>query len=187
MKKEKIDLRIIKTKRNLYEALLNLMEKNSFEDIKVSDICDKALINRSTFYSHFEDKYNLLSSLVNDFKEALILELTTDQEFSNSKEYFMNLIRLLLNHMSERKKFYISIMNNNKNSIAMDMIHDIINNDITRYIENDNDNTKIPSRFISRFYSGAIFSALMEWISNPKKYTNEDIINYLDILIPDKV
>ena len=185
MKKDKVDLRIIKTKRNLYEALLNLMEKSSFEDIKVSDICEEALINRSTFYSHFEDKYSLLLSLFNDFKEALILELTTEQEFSNSKEYFMNLIRLLLNHMSERKKFYISIMNNNKNSIAMDMINDIINNDITKYIENDN--SDIPSSFVSRFYSGAILSVLMEWISNPKKYSDEDIVSYLDVLIPDKI
>lgn len=185
MKEGKVDLRVLKTKRNLYEALLSLMEKSSFEDIKVSDICDEALINRSTFYSHFEDKYNLLFSLVNDFKEALVLELTTTKTFSNSKEYFMNLIRLLLKHMNERKKFYISIMNNNKNSIAMDMIHDTINNDITKYIEKEG--SEIPSRFISRFYSGAIFSALMEWISNPSKYTDEDIISYLDILIPDKI
>ena len=54
---KKTDLRIIKTKKVIYEALIDLMKEKTFEEIKVSDICNKALINRSTFYAHYEDKY----------------------------------------------------------------------------------------------------------------------------------
>ena len=57
---KKTDLRIIKTKKVIYEALIDLMKEKTFEEIKVSDICNKALINRSTFYAHYEDKYELL-------------------------------------------------------------------------------------------------------------------------------
>ena len=49
--KKKEDLRIIKTKKNLYEGLLQLMKDTSFEDIKVSDICNVSLVNRSTLWS----------------------------------------------------------------------------------------------------------------------------------------
>ena len=49
----KKDLRVIKTKKNLYESLIKLMSLKEFEYIKVSDICNEALISRSTFYSHF--------------------------------------------------------------------------------------------------------------------------------------
>ena len=52
---KKVDLRIIKTKKNLYEGLLSLMKERTFEEIKVSDICNAALTNRSTFYDHFSD------------------------------------------------------------------------------------------------------------------------------------
>ena len=55
------DLRVIKTKNALFNALIELMKDKTFEEIKVSDICNKALINRSTFYAHFDDKYDLLS------------------------------------------------------------------------------------------------------------------------------
>ena len=48
----KEDLRITKTRKVLFETLVLLMKEKSFEEIKVSDICKKALINRSTFYSH---------------------------------------------------------------------------------------------------------------------------------------
>ena len=51
------------------------METKTFENIKVSDICEEAMTNRSTFYDHFSDKYELLSSLLNDLKEQLIKSL----------------------------------------------------------------------------------------------------------------
>ena len=45
----KKDLRVVKTQNTLYTTLLELMKEKSFEEIKVSDICSHALINRSTF------------------------------------------------------------------------------------------------------------------------------------------
>ena len=42
------------------------MKNKSFEEIKVSDICKEAHINRSTFYNNFNDKYDLLFSLFHD-------------------------------------------------------------------------------------------------------------------------
>lgn len=187
MKEKKIDLRIIKTKRNLYEALLFLMEEKSFEQIKVSDICAKALINRSTFYAHFDDKYTLLASLIKDLKKKLEEELNKNKNYSNSKEYYMEVIKLLLDHMEKEKSTYIPIMINNKNSIAMDMIYDTLNTDITKRIEREEakKGTNIPGEFISRFYLGAIFNVGIEWIKDNHKYSRNDIIKYLDYLIPE--
>ena len=53
--KKKDDIRVLKTKKKLYDGLLLLMKDNAFEDIKVSDICIVSKINRSTFYDHFSD------------------------------------------------------------------------------------------------------------------------------------
>ena len=50
--KKKKDLRVIKTQTILYNTLLELLKEQPFEKIKVSDICQRARINRSTFYSH---------------------------------------------------------------------------------------------------------------------------------------
>ena len=72
---KRIDLRIVKTRNNLYQTLISLMSDKPFEEIKVSDICEKALVNRSTFYSHYSDKYELLSSLIDTLKDSLEKEL----------------------------------------------------------------------------------------------------------------
>jgi AcrR family transcriptional regulator len=42
------------------EALLSLLEKKDFEYITIKEICDSAGVNRSTFYLHYENTYDLL-------------------------------------------------------------------------------------------------------------------------------
>ena len=79
---EKTDLRIIKTKKILFETLLKLMKQKNFDKIKISDICEEALINRSTFYAHYQDKYELLDDLVEDLKVSLLLTLITIEEIA---------------------------------------------------------------------------------------------------------
>jgi len=186
---EKIDLRIQKTKRNIYEALLILLEKKAFEEIKVSEICELALINRSTFYAHFEDKYALLDSLLQDLKKSLKEELEANLNYSESKEYYMKVIEILLNHVEEKKQFYKAIMRNNKNSIAMDMIYDTLKEDVRKHLANEKKNkiNKLPIEFVSDFYLGAIFNVGIEWIRSNKEYQKEEIIKYLEILIPDNL
>lgn len=52
-----------RTDRDITNALLSVMERKSFEKITVQDILDEAKINRSTFYQHFKDKYDILERL----------------------------------------------------------------------------------------------------------------------------
>jgi len=54
------DLRILRTKRLIRNAMTELMQEKGFEGFTVSDLTDRAAINRSTFYSHYRDKYDLL-------------------------------------------------------------------------------------------------------------------------------
>lgn len=179
--KNKTDLRIIKTRNNLYSSLINLLKEKTFEEIKVSDLCNEALINRSTFYSHFDDKYELISSLINDLKKELENELNKIQVNLNTKEYYIEMIKIFLDHIEGKEDIYKSIMINNKNSIIMDMIYDTILNDLNDKIKNDDIN--IPSDIISSFYIGAVVNVGINWLKDGKYYSKEDIVKYIDELI----
>ncbi|WP_125711923.1 TetR/AcrR family transcriptional regulator [Companilactobacillus kedongensis] len=52
-----------RTKKNIIDAMISLLEKKSFEKITVADICTEAMINHSTFYRYFTDKFVLLRSV----------------------------------------------------------------------------------------------------------------------------
>ena len=52
-----------RTDRDITNALLALMDKKTFEKITVQDILEEAMVNRSTFYQHYKDKYEILERL----------------------------------------------------------------------------------------------------------------------------
>ena len=95
------------------------------------------------------------------------------------------MIEMILTHIEEKKKIYQDILTNNRNSIVMDILLDVINNDVTRHIQEDVNQADIPSPVISRFYIGAVLNVGMEWLKSNNKYTKDEVIHYLDLLIPN--
>jgi len=63
---ESIDLRIKKTMKVIYEAFIECCKQKTFSSITVSDICEAAMINRSTFYNHYSDKFDLRARITQD-------------------------------------------------------------------------------------------------------------------------
>jgi AcrR family transcriptional regulator len=58
------DPRVRRTQQLLQQAFLDLLMQNSFEAITVKDITQRAMVNRATFYAHFDDKYALLDETI---------------------------------------------------------------------------------------------------------------------------
>ena len=58
-----MDLRVIKTKKNIRDAFLELRKKYSLDEIKVNTLCEKAMVNKTTFYNHYQDIYELSDEL----------------------------------------------------------------------------------------------------------------------------
>ena len=184
---KKDDLRVIKTKKILYETLIELMKTKTFEEIKVSDICTKALINRSTFYAHYEDKYELLLEFINSLKEEFINELSKNKNVLNTREYYLEVIRLFLDHIENKKDIYNAIMINNRNSIMMDILSSVANNEVIKKMESSNISTKVPANIIAKFYLGGVLNLGIEWLRDTNKNSKEEIIKYLEILLPENI
>ena len=78
-------------------------------------------------------------------------------------------------------------MINNRNSIMMDILLSVVNEDILNKIKTDSISKKIPSDIIAKFYLGGVINLGVEWLSDSSKYTKDQIIEYLNILIPDNI
>ena len=135
--KRKEDLRVKKTKINLYNGLLKLMEEKSFEEIKVTDICNKALVNRSTFYDHFNDKYELFEAYIKYLGHLFDELLVTTINASKINELFIEYIKLLLNEIEKNYDQYKVIFNNNYNSSIKKSLIDIFTNSIINKLFED--------------------------------------------------
>ena len=60
------DKRVLKTKKNLKQTLVNMLSKKPFEKISVKEICENSQTSRITFYVHYKDKYDLVDDISKD-------------------------------------------------------------------------------------------------------------------------
>lgn len=60
------DPRVIRTRQLIQEAFSSLTREKEIKDITIRNITERATINRATFYAHFEDKYDLMESIVEE-------------------------------------------------------------------------------------------------------------------------
>ena len=91
------------------------------------------------------------------------------------------MIRVFLTHIEGKEEIYKSILINNRSSIIMDMIYDTITDDVNKRIKNNNKD--VPNDIFTAYYLGAIVNTGIEWFKNDKKYSKEEILEYLDKLM----
>lgn len=76
----------IRSKNAIKRTLLELMQEKSFEDITVTDIVERADINRGTFYAHFRNTRDVLMRI----NEEMLKELTASIEAYGADYIFIN-------------------------------------------------------------------------------------------------
>jgi AcrR family transcriptional regulator len=79
LRESNTDLRVIRTKESIRDALEELIEEKGFEAITVKVITTRAKINRGTFYTHYQDKFDLMTKC----EEEIMFEMSriTKQNF----------------------------------------------------------------------------------------------------------
>ena len=92
-KQRKQDLRVVKTKTLIKNAFLELIELNGYSKVTVTDIVEKAMINRNTFYLHYYDKEALIDEMISEhykITEPLIRKIL----YNNVKKYLKDPIKM---------------------------------------------------------------------------------------------
>ncbi|MDP4153759.1 MAG: TetR/AcrR family transcriptional regulator [Bacillota bacterium] len=108
------DLRVVKTRRLIIDAFVKLLDEKGFKNITVNDISDKAMINRSTFYLHYMDKFDLLQKLVNEAIENILCLVEPQAHIVNGKldyEGFLNNLSCIMKAVEKDAVLYKFILN----------------------------------------------------------------------------
>lgn len=109
------DIRVIKSKRDLCAALVELMQTTPFKKITVGDICAKAMINKMTFYKHYADKYELLSDVLLNIKQSILDRTEKAKPYDGVEDSALNFIFRLLDAVLDecllRKKILLELSN----------------------------------------------------------------------------
>ncbi|HWQ78945.1 MAG TPA: TetR/AcrR family transcriptional regulator [Anaerovoracaceae bacterium] len=185
----KEDLRIRRTYKLLSQSLMSLLLKKSFEEISVKDICEHAMVHRTTFYKHFEDKYHLLDFCVKEMISSFEgdeHETGSNESLESIKDYYMGLIRRSLVYMTDNRDLLLTGILHAGGKSAQSMLHRSVCGLIeTKLHENVKlgFSYRIPLPIIAQFYSGALISASIWWLENDTSITIDEMVQYISLLV----
>src|SRR5574344_572869 len=133
----KTDLRVVKTEKSIRAAFVELIVSKGYKNIKIKDICDKAEINRNTFYLHYNSKEDLVDSIVDELTEQFL----EDAGIKNRKFLYYNdktmeaMFVALLNNLESNKKVLKAVANDQSLSGYLDKFMNAIKDTMMHFVD----------------------------------------------------
>ena len=185
----KSTIKVNKTKKILEDALGALLEEKPFEEIRVIDICSKANMHRSTFYTYFNDKYELLKSKLDEYEAKFLEDLQRYKIEDKLKDFHIDMIKILQYFYFNRKYLKIIFQNNKDNSITK-----ILQKYLEAYVIEGVKDMKLAKpdkpyffNVMGAFYSGAFITVISEWILNDCTIKPQELAECISDIIMQRI
>jgi AcrR family transcriptional regulator len=188
---KKEDLRVRRTYKLLFEALISLLNERPFEKISVTDICERAMVHRTTFYKHFEDKYHLLRFGIKELQKNFNESSITSENYNNPQKYYMDIFRRTLQYFKDNHQMFSVISANTENESGPLLItfYQLVAEDIATKLEHFEQEgiTKhnVPTSVMANFRAGALIALTNWWIRNDMPISIDDMLKYVDAMITE--
>jgi AcrR family transcriptional regulator len=134
MPQNDMDRRVQKTRKLLQDALIELVGEKGYESITIQEILDKANVGRSTFYAHFQDKDQLLHSILDrldelfDQHEKLVLDAMKTVGHADHMELPLGLSPTLslFHFVGQNHRFFKAMLGNRGYGIFARPVYDYV-------------------------------------------------------------
>ena len=184
-----MDRRVVKTRKEIRNALLSLMEEKDFEIITVLDITKRANINRGTFYLHYVDKYDMLEKYEQELFEKIehvameyLKDINTVYEFLHTR--YPTVVQVF--HCLQEERELLSILLKTRGFFSFQdrlkttFIYMFQNNAPSKVAEHQ---FVYPIEFLALFVSSTIITVIQYWLQSDMKQTPEQLAQMIiDIL-----
>lgn len=183
-----MDRRQQKTRDAIFDAFSSLLSTKRYSKITIQEIIDKANIGRSTFYSHFETKDDLLKEMCTElfehiFSKSLDMEMTHD--FSLAAKDTQSMITHILYHLKDNKKNMIGILKSESGDLFLSYFKQYLNEMITSSMLKgvEQEKSKVPYDFLIEHIAGSFVGMIQWWIKNNMKDSPEELSRYFEAVI----
>lgn len=179
MKTSEESAKVAQTKHLIEAQFKKLLDQKAIQQISVNEICERTMISRSTFYLHFQDKYELL-------KYCLEQELQRWNKVINEQPIEDFIVFALDSILAERIIYYNAFFGEPTSellNIARDFCYQMF---LKRLAEKQAEGIDIPHPVstVAAFYAGALMSSIEQWLYEDLSITKEELAECLKNLIP---
>lgn len=175
--KNQLDMRVIKTRRAIKEALLSLMAERDLSQITIKDVADRALISKKTFLAHYNNVFAVVDE-IQDCALASIKDVIGGGTLSFSAEHVreaLTKIRMLATDTSSE----LGCLLNSR-------VHDQLIERIREFLEArivDANKAKKGIVCVAGFVSGGVVALVQRWLdSGAQAQSVEEVAHTVDSL-----
>ena len=179
---KKMDRRVLKTKRAIYNAFVELLSEKEINHITITDISKKADINRKTFYNYYSDIYEVMEEIENLMVDTFIKRLDTI-EFTNMTDFLTEVFSQFTEIINSDLVFFSHLFKTNNRSILIVKIVEAIKEYIRKRIEKEQELDIQKFNIVADFYIPGILSVYMNWFMNNHNISIEELFHILTDLI----
>lgn len=181
-----MDARTIKTKSSINEAFISLLSENSFDKITVQKICERAGVNRVTFYNHYEDKYDLFVEYLDNTIIKLFEDSNNQYDIKEDPTNFFKTLFYNIASLCYDKKNLLKAVERDQNSLVVYILQRKANENVLKLIEYKYkpEELKYSPISIASFLTGGFSNLLIHYISDDRVQF-EALINEANKIIED--
>ncbi len=181
---KRTDLRIQRTQKAIIDTFYELLDEKNFGSITIIDICERALINRGTFYTHFQDKYQLLEKVVYDMMMGFDAEVDRVHGDSDMVVYYRDMFDVALSFISANKRRLRTIITKADSNLIFNKVHEIIKQNIMKKVGRLPSKTKdFPLEVLAEFFAGGLIQVVKWLLVEEPSYSVEQIKIHLYNLV----
>lgn len=174
-----MDLRKERTNVLLMQALIELLKEKTFEKITVSELCERAMIRRVTFYKHFSDKYDLYAYVVRTLKNQFEDKNDIQINKNDLKSFQIAMFDSTLKFVEQYPYIIKSLLQSNLSQLLFDILSNEIEKDVLYHLQNkinvDDSMIKYPE-VTATMMTGAMINVIKWWTTSNNNIPRTEII-----------
>ncbi|WP_039042949.1 TetR/AcrR family transcriptional regulator [Sporosarcina sp. ZBG7A] len=195
MRELNTDLRVVRTKEAIREALIDLIEEKGFEAITVKDLTTRAKINRGTFYAHYQDKYDLLTKCEEEFMQEMadrIIKnypnILADIEASTPTTPPFTIIVSIFEYIDQNRKFMKAMLGPKGDLSFQTKLKKFVWNSLFESNENPQnplikqENFLVPAEYLISYVASAHIGVLQQWINSDRDESPQEMARIISTM-----
>lgn len=157
-----------------------MLAERMFEDISVKDLCERAMIRRTTFYKHFADKYEYLNFYLSQIRDEF-QEEDDGLAGETTAAYALRMTKKLIGFINTHENMVNRILDSSTLTVFLDSLAEQIIADIGEKLKNAPDGELLPE-ILASFYAGGLLQTLRWWYARKKAVSEEELFEAIRVL-----
>lgn len=177
-----MDRRQQKTRRAIFQAFTNLLDRGNYTGITVQDIIDEANIGRSTFYAHFETKDELLRQMCRELFDHIIgtaLDKQDTHGLYTCNNAPHSVICHILQHLQENDNNILTLLSCESSPIFLQSFKSGMEELVrTQLLPEPPSGTGVPREFLVNHIAGSFVEMVQWWLAGGRVQSPQELDGY---------